>query len=200
MGFISGWRGRSNLPPLLHSLRFTPSVSLLLLHFAFASLCFCFTLPLLCFTLGWRIDTRWIIMVVILSGQTVLISHIACWTVLLTGFWDIPQLLRSCYITSPPPKSRPPLHPKRFFPPWDTTDRCRKTENSAGHWTWLFALGKALLLKLKKEGVRDRNVLAWCEVESGNKNFVKTAAEGWCWGGEIFVWFEGGLIMCLIIW
>jgi len=42
----------------------------------------------------------------------------------------------------------------------------------------LFALGKALLLKLKKEGVRDQDVLSWYKVELGDKNFVETTAEG----------------------
>ena len=76
------------------------------------------------------------------------------------------------------PQIPPPVTSKARFFPWDTTDRCRKTGNSAGHQTSLFALGRALLHKLKKEGIRDRDVLAWCEVESGDKNFVETAAEG----------------------
>lgn len=85
------------------------------------------------------------------------------------GFWDTPRLLHLFYITSKSPPKHPVPLLKALF-----ADRDRKTENSAGHQTALFALGKALLLKLKKEGCLDRDVLAWYEVEMGDKNFVET--------------------------
>ena len=54
----------------------------------------------------------------------------------------------------------------------------RLTPNSLGHQTSLFALGKALLLKLIKDKVADDDVRAWYEVEKGDKDFVETDLGG----------------------